>query len=93
MSNNLEKTVTVRFAKDDHNQMAIEAERIGTTVADIVRKSCLFYHQHNRFERNLVQMERRQGKLLIEALAVMLHMSEVEKDESIEKLIEAGINI
>jgi Lon protease-like protein len=93
MSIKLEKTITVRFAQDDHNQMAMEAERLGTTVADVVRKSCLFYQNHRRLEQQLVEMEKRQNEILTEVLSVMLGLTEKQKDEALEKLLANGVNI
>ena len=51
MANKLEKLISVRLSKDDHNELAIESERLGTTVTEVIRKSCLFYLQHQRFEQ------------------------------------------
>lgn len=93
MTSKLEKLISVRLSKDDHNQLAIEAERLGTTVAEVIRKSCVFYLQHQRFEHHLINMERRQTEVLIEVVATMLGLDERRKDSVIEQLLEKGVNI
>ncbi len=93
MANKLEKLISVRLSKDDHNELAIESERLGTTVTEVIRKSCLFYLQHQRFEHHLISMERRQTEVLIEVIAAMLGLDEQRKNSVIEKLLEQGVNI
>lgn len=93
MTNKLEKLVSVRLSKDDHNQLAAESERLGTTVAEVIRKSCVFYLQHQRFEHHLITMERRQSEVLIEVVAAMLGLNEQRKIDVIEQLLEKGVNI
>lgn len=93
MSKNLEKAVTIRFTRDDYSKLEFKAESEGTTIASIIRKSCLNYFEQQKIENHLTLMEQRQRQLLIEAISVMLNLNEDEKEEAIDRLIENGIKL
>ncbi|MBH0017983.1 MULTISPECIES: hypothetical protein [unclassified Pseudoalteromonas] len=93
MNDKLEKSVTIRFTKDDYNKLEVKAENDGTTIANIIRKSCLNYFEQQKIENQLTLMEQRQSELLIETFSAMLNLSEDKKEEAIDRLLENGIKI
>jgi predicted transcriptional regulator len=93
MSAKFDKSVTVKFTQDDFLTIADEAERSGTTIAHVVRESCLHYRKLKQVEEQLVAMERRQQKVLFEVLSAALNLSLKKKQSIIAILDSNGVRI
>ena len=93
LNNKLNKSVTVRFSTDDYHSLADDAERSGTTMADMLRKTYNFYSTHQRIESQIIEMEQRQKTLLIELLSEMLNLSDEQKNEVVFKLVSKGVEL
>jgi hypothetical protein len=93
MSNKYDKPVTVKFTNGDYLGLADEAERSGTSIAQIVRESCLHYRQLCAVQEQLAQMEQRQQIALFEMLSATLELNSEKKLRVLALLAEKGVNI
>jgi Lon protease-like protein len=93
MSSKFDKPVTVKFTMGDYLMMADEAERSGTTVAQVVRESCSHYKKLQQVQEQLIAMEQRQQKVLFEVLSAALNLSLKKKQAILAILENNGVRI
>jgi hypothetical protein len=92
MSAKFDKPVTVKFSYGDYLNLADEAERSGTTIAHIVRESCLHYKKLQQVSEQLVAMEQRQQTILFEMLSATLGLTPEKKSEVIKTLCDKKVD-
>ncbi|WP_330110342.1 hypothetical protein [Methylophaga thalassica] len=85
------KAVTTRFPVQDYLKLQQEAERIGCTIADVVRNAWCNHQQHNELKQQLLIIEQRQRKSTFEMLCAVVGLQADERKQAIEHLQGLGI--
>jgi hypothetical protein len=85
------KAVTARFPLRDYLQLQEEAERRGTTIAEIIRASWSDYQQQRQVQQHLTRLEMRQRKVNFEMLCAVIGLKIEERDQALAQLQRIGV--
>jgi len=86
------KAITTRFSLRDHSLLLQESEKLGTTLADVIRVSWSDYQQQKNFNQQLDQMEKRLIYAYFEINCLMLDINEHERQSIKDRMQKKGIS-
>lgn len=85
------KAVTARFPVQDYLKLQEEAERRGSTIADVVREAWSQYQQERQVQQHLTRLEIRQRKVNFEMLCAVVGLKTDERDQVLAQLQSIGV--
>lgn len=78
-----QKAVTTRIPLADYGYLLTEAERRGTTVADMLRISCAGFREQQTFDERMRQMEARLKRYNFEIVCAVSGLTDTERKEAL----------
>ena len=87
----LNKAVTTRFPIQEYVKIQKEAEKRGTTIADVIRSSWYEQQQDNKFIQQLLRLEQRQRRTTFEMLCAAIGLKDHERNQALQELENNGV--
>lgn len=81
-----QKAITARFSITDYQDIEREAELIGTTLADVIRKSWEGYKKQEEMKEQLSKMEFELKKSMFEICCAVSGLTDDERREAYQDI-------
>lgn len=85
----VQRAVTARFPLSDFAELSTEAEKQGTTIADMLRISWRSYCDQRHLDQVLLHMEARLVKVMFETCSAVAGLSDIEREDARSELKES----
>ncbi|MEO9523014.1 hypothetical protein [Marinobacter alexandrii] len=84
----LQRPVTVRFSADAYAELSSEAEDLGVTIAEVLRRAWSAYQAKTRFEFQISELETRFIRKIFEINVAVCGLDESERREALDQARE-----
>lgn len=83
-----QRAVTARFTYADFSELTVEAEKRGTTIADMIRISWSSYQKQQDIKQLFSRLEIRLIRQMFEVCSVTAGLNEIERADAMTELKE-----
>jgi capsid protein len=88
-----QKAITTRFSITDYLNIEEEAEKLGTSLADVIRKSWKEYQKENEFKDDLKELENSLVRTVFEVCSAVAGLTSEQREEAkndLKKALKGG---